>query len=305
MKRFAARRRVWPMPEPGAELEDHLRRIEEMTDAVRGHIPLDDPMPEVLDELRAMLQVDTAAVLEFDAAAEQLIAVAALGVEEEVRQGVRIPLGQGFAGRIVLENRPYMLDHVDSTTVVNPILWKRGIKRLLGVPMHAAGATAGVLHVGRMVDRPFSDDDIKMLQRVADRLAFYKHVRRLELHRAAALALQRSLLPSRFPRVAGLDVATRYVPEESGVGGDWYDVFQLPSGSLGIVVGDVAGHGLGAAVVMGRLRSALRAYALQSDDPAVVLENLDRQVQHFEPDSTATVLYAVVDPSSERIHVSS
>jgi serine phosphatase RsbU (regulator of sigma subunit) len=171
--------------------------------------------------------------------------------------------------------------------------------------MHAGGSIAGVLHVGRLVDRPFTDNDVDLLQQVGDRLAFYSHVRRLEIHRAVALALQRSLLPSRLPRLRGLDVAARYVPEESGVGGDWYDVFRLPSGWMGIVVGDVAGHGLGAAVVMGRLRSALRAYALESDDPAVVLENLDRKVQHFEPESTATVLYAVVEPSSERIHLSS
>jgi Stage II sporulation protein E (SpoIIE)/GAF domain len=293
------------MPDQGAEVVDHLRRIEEMTDATRGHIALDDPLNGVLDELRAMLAADTAAVLEFDAAAEQLVAVAARGVEEEVYQGVRIPLGHGFAGRIVLDNRPHILDHVDHTTVVNPILWRRGIRHLLGVPMHAGGTIAGVLHVGRLVDRGFTDDDVDLLQLVADRLAFYTHVRRLELHRAAALALQRSLLPSRLPRVRGLDVATRYVPEESGVGGDWYDVFRLPSGWLGIVVGDVAGHGLGAAVVMGRLRSALRAYALADDDPAVVLENLDSMVQHFEPESTATVLYAVVEPSLERIHLSS
>jgi serine phosphatase RsbU (regulator of sigma subunit) len=82
-------------------------------------------------------------------------------------------------------------------------------------------------------------------------------------------------------------------------------VFRLPSGCLGIVVGDVAGHGLAAAVVMGRLRTALRAYALESEDPAVVLEKLDRKVQHFEPDITATVLYAMVDATTEHIRMSS
>ena len=295
------------MPDQGAEVRRHLCRIEEMTDATLGHLTLDDPVSDVLHELRAMLEVDTAAVLEFDPASEQLVAAAALGVEEEVYQGVTVPLGLGFAGRIVLDNKPHVLDHVDETTVVNPILWKRGIRHLLGVPMHAAGAIAGVLHVGRLVDRPFTDDDVDLLQKVGDRVAFYNHVRRLELHRAAALSLQRSLLPTRLPREEdrGLEVAARYVPEESEVGGDWYDVFRLPSGWLGIVVGDVAGHGLEAAVVMDRLRSALRAYALESDDPAVVLQNLDRKMQYFEPDSTATVLYAMVEPTSERIHVSS
>lgn len=285
--------------------EEPLRRIESLTDATRGHMGLDDPVNDVLEELRSMMRVDTAAVLEFDPASEELVAVAARGVEEEVHQGVRVPLGEGFAGRIVVQNRPVILDRVDQTTVVNPILWQKGIRRLLGVPMRAAGRITGVLHVGSLSERDFTDDDVALVQRVADRLAFHSHVRGLEVHRAAAMALQRSLLPARMPRLDGLDVAARYVPEESGVGGDWYDVFRLPSGCLGIVVGDVAGHGLAAAVVMGRIRSALRAYALESEDPAVVLEKLDRKVQHFEPDVTATVLYALVDVTTDHIRMSS
>lgn len=78
---------------------------------------------------------------------------------------------------------------------------------------------------------------------------------------AAANALQRSLLPPRLPDLEGMEMAARYLPGSGGVGGDWYDIFTLPSG-LGIVVGDVVGRGLRAAVVMGRLPSALRAYAL-------------------------------------------
>src|SRR6185437_14432646 len=122
----------------------------------------------------------------------------------------------------------------------------------------------------------------------------------------AAVALQRSLLPGRLPAVRGLDVAARYVPgAEVGVGGDWYDLFLLPSGHVGIVIGDVAGHGLHAAVVMGRIRSALRAYALETTDPADVLSRLDRKVQLFEPDAMATVAYAVLDPESNMLQVSS
>ncbi|WP_245666791.1 PP2C family protein-serine/threonine phosphatase [Actinomadura latina] len=82
-------------------------------------------------------------------------------------------------------------------------------------------------------------------------------------------------------------------------------MFTLPSGEIGIVMGDVAGHGLSAAVVMGRMRSALRAYALEAADPAEALHRLDRKMQHFEPDATATVLYAVCDPGLERIRLSS
>jgi serine phosphatase RsbU (regulator of sigma subunit) len=119
----------------------------------------------------------------------------------------------------------------------------------------------------------------------------------------AVEALQRSLIPSALPAVAGAEMAGRYVPGSGVVGGDWYDVFTLPSGELCIVMGDVAGSGLPAAVIMGRMRSALRAYALDTPDPAEVLRRLDRKVQHFEPGALATVLYAVFDPALGRVRV--
>jgi len=112
-------------------------------------------------------------------------------------------------------------------------------------------------------------------------------------------------MPSRLPAIEGIELAARYLPgHESGVGGDWYDVFRLPSGHLGVVVGDVSGHGLRSAVVMGRLRSALRSYALIEDDPAAVLTYLDRKIRHFEAGNLATVLYATVTPSRDKMVVS-
>ena len=116
--------------------------------------------------------------------------------------------------------------------------------------------------------------------------------------RTAAAALQNSL-ESRLPTVPGMQLAARYIAgSQYGVGGDWYDVFTLPSGLIGITIGDVMGHGLHAATVMGRARSALRAYALEFDDPATVLGRLDRKMQHFEPGLIGTVCYATLDPAS-------
>ncbi len=100
-------------------------------------------------------------------------------------------------------------------------------------------------------------------------------------------------------------MAGRYVPGHAiGVGGDWYDAFTLPSGWLGVVVGDVSGHGLQSAVVMGRVRSALRAYALICDDPSEALPLLDRKVVHFEAGSLTTAMYAMIAPDGSALHVS-
>jgi serine phosphatase RsbU (regulator of sigma subunit) len=180
------------------------------------------------------------------------------------------------------------------------------VRSLLGVPIFAAGEVIGVLHVGTLTHRDFTPDDIVMLQRAADRAGAAGEIRSRKLDQAAALALQRSLLPARLPSIRGLAMAARYVPgHEFGIGGDWYDVFTLPSGWLGVVIGDVSGHGLASAVVMGRVRSALRAYALVLDDPAEVLAALDRKIHHFEAGSLTTALYAMVAPDRTEMHISS
>jgi phosphoserine phosphatase RsbU/P len=90
-----------------------------------------------------------------------------------------------------------------------------------------------------------------------------------------------------------------------GIGGDWYDVFTLPSGWVGVVIGDVSGHGLASAVIMGRIRSALRSYALICDNPAEALTLLDRKINHFEAGTFTTVLYAMISPGRDTALLSS
>ncbi len=291
-------------PPPGAE--DKLRDIRSVTDAALSHLGADDLLTALLSRVREILDADTAAVLLLDNSGRQLIATAASGLEEEVSQGVRIPVGRGFAGRIAAERRPVILDHVDHGNVLNPILLGKGIRSLAGVPLLVHGAVVGVLHVGTVHNRVFTTDDATLLQLAADRAALAVQSLRSREDQAAAVALQRSLVPSALPAVRGVEIAARYVPGSGRVGGDWYDAFVLPSGELGMVVGDVAGSGLSAAVIMGRLRSALRAYALEFPGPADVLGKLDRKMQYFEEGEVmATVSYAVLDPDSGQLRVSS
>ena len=287
------------------EARARLRDLQSITDAALSRLDDRDFLPVLLDRARDILRADTAAVLLLDSPSGQLVAAAAAGLEEEVRQGVRVPVGRGFAGRVAASGRPLILDHVDPTTVLNPILVEKGIRSLLGVPLIAGGKVIGVLHVGSLTPRTFTEDDAGLLQLAADRAAVTVQSLRSADDRIAAAALQRSLLPSALPSVPGVDIAARYVPGSGVVGGDWYDVFVLPSGELGVVIGDVAGSGLAAAIIMGRMRSALRAYALETTDPAEVLDRLDRKMQHFEPGALATVLYAVLDPALDRAYLSS
>lgn len=285
--------------------EERLRRIEAVTDATLSRLDVADLFDELLDRVRDLMQVDTATILLLDVAARQLVATAAKGLEEEVRRGFRVSIGRGFAGRIALTRQPVIIEHVTADKVVNPVLLQAGVRSLLGVPVMARGDLVGVLHVGTLTPRRFTPDDVRLLELVADRVGLANRARANTLNQTAALALQRSLIPTELPDVPGLEMAARYVPgHAAGVGGDWYDVFTLPSGALGVAVGDVSGHGLQSAVVMGRIRSALRAYALVCDDPAEVLALLDRKVVHFEAGSLTTALYATISPDGACVHIS-
>jgi serine phosphatase RsbU (regulator of sigma subunit) len=288
-----------------AGAEERLRRLEAVTDAALSELDTDELLGEMLDRVRQLLDVDTAAILLLDKPSQRLIATAARGLEEEVRQGITIDVGAGFAGRVAVQRQPVIIEELSRHMVVNPILVEKGLRSLLGVPMLAGGELVGVLHVGTLQPREFTDEDVRLLQLVADRTALASQARANRLDRAAALALQRSLLPGRLPVLPGLELAARYVPgHDAGVGGDWYDVFTLPSEWLCVVVGDVSGHGLRAAVVMGRLRSALRAYALECDDPADALTRLDRKIRHFETGNLTTALYGMVAPDCSLMNIS-
>ncbi|WP_370965157.1 PP2C family protein-serine/threonine phosphatase [Amycolatopsis sp. cg9] len=284
---------------------DRLRLVETIIGAPAGHLVLAEVLVETLQRLREVMAVDTATVLRYQPSARQLVAFAAAGIEEEVHQGVRIPVGSGFAGRVALERVPVILDQVDETTVVNSLLWERGLHSMLGVPMIAGSELVGVLHVGSVEPRPFGEPDVATMQLLADRLATAIQLEAREENRTATVALQRSLLPSSLPEVPGLSFGARYVPgAETGLGGDWYDLFTLPGDRIGVVMGDVSGHGLDAAVIMGRLRSALRAYALDCESPAEVLAKLDRKANHFEHGAMATVAYGIIGPGREAVTLS-
>jgi putative methionine-R-sulfoxide reductase with GAF domain len=223
-----------------------------VTDVALSHLAVEDLLRELLDRVTEVLETDTAAILLADENTNELVARAAKGIEEEVEQGVRIPIGRGFAGKIAAERHPVILDEVDHSNVLNPILREKGIRSLLGVPLIVQGNLIGVLHVGTLSPRKFTDSDVELLQLVADRVALAVHVGLYERERLMTETLQRTFLPEHLPAVVGAAFTAKYIPASTmGVGGDWYDVFVLPDGLTVVVVGDVVGRGLPAASVMG------------------------------------------------------
>lgn len=250
----------------------------------------------MLHEVVRLLGADSASLLLLDETKTGLDPYASVGLDRTRRLAARVPLGHGFAGRIALTRSPLFLREVTADNVLNPVLRAHGVRSVLGVPLVDGDDLLGVLHVGSKTPRDFTSQDESRLTEFARQLAAVVSAQSKDAEHSAAMVLQRSLLPALPGAIDGLDAAVRYLPAEGDLGGDWYDVFRLPDDRIAVVMGDVIGHGLHAAVVMGRLKSALRAYALEHDDPAVVLSMLDRKISHFERGALATVIFGVSSP---------
>ncbi|WP_246097287.1 SpoIIE family protein phosphatase [Streptomyces botrytidirepellens] len=188
------------------------------------------------------------------------------------------------------------------------------VRSLIAVPLVARGTVLGIVTFYRSLEpEPFGDDDRSLAQELATRAALsMDNARRYTREHTMVLALQRSLLPHGVPTQDAVDVAHRYLPAESRVGGDWYDIIPLPGTRVGLVVGDVVGHGMHSAATMGRLRTAARSFAELDFPPDEVLTHLDNLVLRLDREESsegsgdgfgiigATCLYVVYDPTSQR-----
>jgi PAS domain S-box-containing protein len=173
---------------------------------------------------------------------------------------------------------------------------------MVAAPLVSATRTLGVLAVVRGTERePFTDDDAALVRGLARQLALGLHNAELSAREhTVAETLQRAVLPAELPVVEGVDLAAVYLPATEGimVGGDFHDAFPVGPGLLGVVVGDVVGHDITAASVMGQLRNGLRTVAALHRDPETVLADTQRALVRLLPDALATVFYGVLDVAS-------
>ena len=291
-----------PNPDRGRS-DRALADVDDVTDSALGSLPLEALLRELLERIAVAVTSDTAAILLLDESRGVLVARAAMGIEEEVRRGVTIPVGAGFAGRIAQEREPLAIPDVDHADILNPLLRERGIASLLGVPLLVEGRVIGVLHVGTLERRDFTDDDVRLLRVAADRAAMAIDHAEIREQRHLAEALQRTLMPTTLPDTPGVRIAGRYRPALPGaeLGGDWYDTFDLPDGRVAIVVGDVVGHGIPAATLMAQMRTAVRAFASEGHGPAEVAGRLNDLLFREGDQRTATVAYLALDQETNRV----
>jgi serine phosphatase RsbU (regulator of sigma subunit)/anti-sigma regulatory factor (Ser/Thr protein kinase) len=156
------------------------------------------------------------------------------------------------------------------------------------------------MHVGSLTPRVFDEDDVSVLQLAADRAAVAIDSAALSEQRAVTQIMQRTMLPDALPEVPGLRFSAKYLPAGSGIrmGGDWYDVFQLPNGRIAFVIGDVVGRGVLAASVMAEIRIALRAYLMEGHSLPDVMSLLNQLLVSMGPNRSATASILELDLES-------
>ena len=282
------------------ETADRLRDIESVTDAGLARLSVDDLLVELLDRVRDILDADTAAVLLLDAPAGQLVATAAAGHRGGGLPRGADPAGEGFrrAGRGREATRGHRgrpgrrRRQPRAPPEGHPLAARRSAPRGRPPPGRVARR-----HPRRPGTSATSTSTCCRWWPTASpwrpRPACPRPSGGPPSCSSAACS------PSASRRCLDSTSRCRYIAGGEGdVGGDWYDLFTLPSGWVCMTVGDVVGRGLRAAAVMGRLRSALRAYALATrSDPAAILDLIDRMLRQFEPGEMATAVLALLEPS--------
>lgn len=276
-------------------------------------------------ETRERVKVEEALVTKLQAVTAGSIAILARVTSEErlteLVEQARVVVGASHAAlQLSGDGSPFY------ATAPGPL--DEALRRILrdaaasGTPARVDGSGSGsysVLCVPALVDRSHiqgallawggrrfdASDEAALHQLATMGTIAWDNARVFEQEHGISLTLQQSLLPEAIPAVPGLSIATRYVPSGPGsqVGGDWYDVIELDGGQIGLVVGDVMGHDIKAAAVMGQLRLALRAYALDGYGPAEVIDRVDRLLDRLDSSQCASVIYAVLDPRSGRLAI--
>ncbi|MEV6791136.1 SpoIIE family protein phosphatase [Streptomyces sp. NPDC051320] len=268
---------------------------------LRDPLPVGDERPAVPFVLR-LRRTDRLRLVDEEEAEEPLEPVAAElcevrsgGALAEVLRGVRPVFGDSAAARLALPellgpDRPMPNGH---RTILAPL---RGRRRVIGAAVFV-----------RRPDRPaFEPNDLLVAAQLATHTAL--GIDKAVLYgREAYIAdeLQRTMLPDSLPQPTGVRLASRYLPaaETARVGGDWYDAIPLPGSRVALVVGDVMGHSMTSAAIMGQLRTTAQTLAQLDLPPAEVLHHLDEQAQRLGDDRMATCLYAVYDPVVHRITI--
>lgn len=301
----------------GMDLDGTLRELRRaavpaFADAVFIH--LDDPLPVGADRPAApvVLRLHSREIPEARHAAAPPGDRLQPPVLPEIAERVE-PNEGGRLAELLLDGRPTFGDTPGNAPAVAELLAPEADlpgtpppgHRLIIAPLHGSHHVMGTVVLLRAADRPaFTGDDLLVASQLATHTALGVQKAVMYGHEAAvADTLQHTMLPSSLPEPTGVRLASRYLPasKTAQVGGDWYDAIPLPGNRVALVVGDVMGHSMTSAAIMGQLRTIVQTLAGLDLPPHDVLHHLDEHAQRLGSDHMATCLYAIYDPISHRL----
>ncbi len=281
-----------------------IGKLQQVTEAALAHLELDELLDVLVKRVSEVFAADVVRILLRDREDERGFRVgAADGLDSE--PGTLVEISSALE-EVVERARPVTFSELPAGLALDTAIEAAGVTSLMASPLLVKGQVAGVVEVGSTGARRFTLEDESLLLLMADRAGLaIEHARAYERELSNVEMLQRSLLPERLPEVKGIQVAAIYMPGGADVGGDWYDAIPLEGGRVGVAMGDVVGHGIGAASLMGQLRHAMRAYAVEGHSPGGVLDRLAKLVRGLDGGQMATLLYLVMEPDHGTVRFAS
>ncbi|MFA5074455.1 MAG: GAF domain-containing SpoIIE family protein phosphatase [Nitrospirota bacterium] len=311
------------MPPTGeiSRLEHKINRLSkliEVNQIISSSLNLDDILENVMAISKQVMNADASSLMLLDEKTQELVYEVALGsVGQKLKQEFRLALGQGIAGSVAQDGKPLLLE--DAYT--HPHFYRGHdeatgyrTKSMITVPLKTADRVIGVAQViNRLDNKPFDSDDLELfiaLSRLAaiaiDNAMMHKVLmekQRLIKDMEFARTVQESFLPQTAPQIPNYQFSAHYTPAQE-VGGDFYDFIRLDENRTGIVIGDVSGKGVPAALFMAKLGSDLRTLALTEKNPGSALKKLNNiLVERSRRGMFATLAYVELDSRNGQLIV--
>jgi sigma-B regulation protein RsbU (phosphoserine phosphatase) len=305
-----------------ARLEQKIKRLSTLIDVnalISSSLNLDQILENVMNISKRVMNADASSLMLIDEKTNELVYEVALGtVGEKLKQQFRLKMGQGIAGAVAQDGKPLLIEDV----YAHPKFYRGHdeatgyrTKSMIAVPLKIGDRITGVAQViNRLDNKPFDADDLELFVALCGMAAIA--IENAKMHRSLmekqrlvkdmefARTVQESFLPQHAPEIVNYRFGAHYTPAQE-VGGDFYDFLRLDKGRTAIVVGDVSGKGVPAALYMARLGSDLRTLAFTEKDPARALKKLnDLLVGRSRRGMFATLLYLELDPGTGRMTAS-
>jgi sigma-B regulation protein RsbU (phosphoserine phosphatase) len=303
-------------------LEQKIKRLSTLIDVnalISSSLNLDQILENVMTISKQVMNADASSLMLIDEKTNELVYEVALGtVGAKLKQEFRLQMGQGIAGTVAQEGKPLLIEDV----YTHPKFYRGHdeatgyrTKSMIAVPLKVGERITGVAQViNRLDDKAFDKDDLELFIALCSMAAIA--IENAKMHRSLmerqrlvkdmefARTVQESFLPQHAPEIVNYRFSAHYTPAQE-VGGDFYDFMRLDRVRTGIVIGDVSGKGVPAALYMAKLGSDLKTLAFTEKDPAAALKKLnDLLAERSRRGMFATVLYLELDSESGRMTLS-